>query len=545
MAITSLTASIPRATAALGAHQQSLISLREILNNLSLPELRQDLSAGGEPVTSRMYEDLATDVKSNLTRATTIVEAQISEFEQESQKLLYHQNRLEDELIGWNFTRDLAQRAISHLTEIRTKFGSDLSAAKATISPIRRIPKEVWIKLFRYCINGEYNAYITNSTISPYRSVPLSLSGVCRSWRNVIFSESKLWNLVTVHPSAHISLNKHNMLHDHFQRIKSSFVIVSNLSQTLSWTWSYHHRGHYYSNPNNNLTANNVSIPTGYTYAVHVVMNDDSYNTIQKAVNLPYSDTKNLRMNIRSNQSSGSLSNIFSHFSNIEQLDLRCFNSHIAQPQAPSFPFQSLLRLNLDVQDASNLDLAPLLGVEFAELRVRHNGGANAVQLSSTVQLPHLKVLGIPYSSLVVLEKLQTPAINTLELYRSSQGSADIEYQSEYRSDTMNNIRHIRQVSMLDWKIRPSNIDNPGTRTNQDAASVFVSLATHIPALRSALFSNCSLDGQQLTDFFKMRLGGHDVIPHFESITFSGCDGITLAQCEELRSIVPRLHIYI
>jgi hypothetical protein len=541
MAITSLTASIPRAKAALDAHQQSLISLKEILKNLSLPELRRDLSAGGEPETSRMYEDLATDVKSNLTRATTIVEAQILAFEQESQKLLYHQNRLEDELIGWDFTRDLAQRAISHLTETQTKFRSDLSAAKATISPIRRIPKEVWIKVFRYCIDGEYNAYVTNSTTNPYRSVPLSLSGVCRSWRNVISGEAKLWNFITAHPSAHISSNKYNMLCDHIQRVKSSFTIVSNLSQNLSWTCNYNYYHNYYPNPNNDLIQNNVSAPRGYAYAVHLVMNDDSHNTIQKAASLPYLDTKILKVNIQSNQSSGSLSNIFSHFSTVEQLDLSCFNSHIAQLQAPRFPFQSLLRLNLDVQDASNLNLAPLLGTNLAELRVHHNGGANNVQLSSTIQMAQLKILGIPYLSLAILDKLQTPAINTLELYRSSQGSADIEY----RSGTMNNIRHIRQISMLDWKMPPSNIDNPGTRTNQDAVSVFVSLATHIPALRSALFSNCSLDGQQLTDFFKIRLGGDDLIPHFESITFSGCDGITLAQCEELRSNVPRLHIYI
>lgn len=545
-AISNLTSSIPRAKMALKSHQESLASFRDVLSKLSLPELRENINMNEETETSKLYEDLAKDVKSNVSRGTATLEAQISAFEEETQKLQYHQNRLDDEMIGWKFTRDLSQKAIEHFTAIQNQLTSDLGIAKVAISPIRRIPKEVWIKIFRYCIDEGFRAYTMQSNAVPYRSTSFILSAVCQSWRNVLSTEGKMWQMITIHPSAHISVDEQDVLSSCLRRVRSPFTFISNLSQTLSWTWnnnSYYYGGHY-QDPNYNLRSNNAPFAIMHPYTLYLVMNEDSSNTIRRASNVPFRGTNVLKVHIRSSQANNGLSGLFPYFSTVENLQLNLYGAHIPQLVTLTSALSSLRHLNLDVQDMPSIDMTLILGTNLETLRIRYTGQSDGPRLNNSVNLAQLRVLGLTYPSSSFIENLRAPKIHELEFYESSRNVSD----SGYLRTSISVITKLHQISFIDWKTTSSYANDDitdGAHVYIDVVSIFAKLAPSMYAMQSIRFSGCNVNGRHLIDTMK---GLADVdngpLKHLQTIQVSKCDGITIEQCEELRLLAPELQVY-
>ncbi|PVF99154.1 hypothetical protein CPB86DRAFT_872789 [Serendipita vermifera] len=546
-AISNLMASIPWAKAALESHQESLGFLNQVLNTLSLPELQRELDIKEETETSKMYKNLTMDVKGNLLRGTAIMEAQISTFQEEAEKLRYHRDKLEDELIGWTFTHDLAQKAIDHFTTIQTQLTSDLNIAKIAISPIRRTPKEVWIRIFQHCIDKGLEEYIVQSNVVPYRPVSLTLSAVCQSWRNVLSTERQMREIITVHPSQYISLNKFHMLSGCLQRTSAPFEFISNLSQTLSWTWRSSYWDDYdnYVDPNRNLRANSISLPIIYPYTVHLVMNDDSSSTTRKAAHLPFRNPKVLDVHIRSAQANSGLLGLFSHFSAVEDLRLDVHGRHILQLGALASALTSLRHLELEIKDMLDVDMIPLLNTNLVELRIRYTGQSGGPGLGSALTLAQLRILGLTYPSSAFLVNLQAQNILELELYDPCR----LVPNSGYQQGSLDTIQKLHRISFIDWKTTSSNVsngNNGSTHANQGVVPIFEGLATDMIAMESISFSGCNLNGQHLVDIFKDRVGTNGgLLKHLQVVKISRCDGITIDQCDELRMVIPELQIYI
>jgi hypothetical protein len=227
-----------------------------------------------EQETIDMYRRLREDIDNSISRGSAAIADQLTLFEKETERPLYHLNSLEDELSGWKFTRDLAKQTLSHLHETKSLFFSDLLAAQTTISSVHRIPKEIWGKIFRMCMEHEFDDYVKRQNTSTFRCVPLALSRVCQTWSNLVLSDSALWRFVTAHPYPYITEKEANTITYLLERARGEVEFVLNLSQSSHR--SIDKRLSNYHSINRDLQPNEHNLPRGLDYTVHLLMNSDT-----------------------------------------------------------------------------------------------------------------------------------------------------------------------------------------------------------------------------------------------------------------------------
>ncbi|KAJ7585169.1 hypothetical protein C8J56DRAFT_754439, partial [Mycena floridula] len=89
----------------------------------------------------------------------------------------------------WEADQDISQlekaiarinRTLDSLEECRDMRARDRSAFRALLSPLRRIPNEVWIKIFPSALQGT--------------AADFSLLQVCRHWRNFLLSSPQIFD---------------------------------------------------------------------------------------------------------------------------------------------------------------------------------------------------------------------------------------------------------------------------------------------------------------------------------------------------------------
>lgn len=62
----------------------------------------------------------------------------------------------------------------------------------ALMAPARRVPLDIWAIIFSFCVSG------TSQPLVHSRSAPMLLSHICRSWRELAISTSKLWSSMSI-----------------------------------------------------------------------------------------------------------------------------------------------------------------------------------------------------------------------------------------------------------------------------------------------------------------------------------------------------------
>jgi hypothetical protein len=72
------------------------------------------------------------------------------------------------------------------------------------------------------------------------------------------------------------------------------------------------------------------------------------------------------------------------------------------------------------------------------------------------------------------------------------------------------------------------------------SAAVFGEIVLNTPNLQSVKFTRCYVDGKELTK----AMGGVS-LGKLEEMTLSQPVGITREQCDQLKTMVPRLNIYV
>jgi hypothetical protein len=72
------------------------------------------------------------------------------------------------------------------------------------------------------------------------------------------------------------------------------------------------------------------------------------------------------------------------------------------------------------------------------------------------------------------------------------------------------------------------------------SAAVFGEIVLKTPNLQSVKFTRCYVDGEELTN----TMGGV-LLRKLEQMTLSQSVGITREQCDQLKTMVPQLNIYV
>ncbi|PVF93699.1 hypothetical protein CPB86DRAFT_789830 [Serendipita vermifera] len=184
----------------LRAMRSSLQSLQEAGNGLSELKSFERYSRGTKTDILQNNKDLTEEISNHTLCSLSMVENQVSASTRGYEKLSRHLIYLEDELIGWRFTNDLANNCHSQLESIIHKLKPWHDSAKSEICNSIVIPEKIWIKIFRVYFSIETRAYLTAERISPSIPAPFLLSSVCRNWRRIVHSEASLSSFLPFNP---------------------------------------------------------------------------------------------------------------------------------------------------------------------------------------------------------------------------------------------------------------------------------------------------------------------------------------------------------
>ncbi|KIK66577.1 hypothetical protein GYMLUDRAFT_37736 [Collybiopsis luxurians FD-317 M1] len=124
---------------------------------------------------------------------------------------------------------------IAHLNLERDRVQADIEALQVTVSPIRRLPLEILSEIFVHCLPKK--KFIRPSPHEP----PLLLTQICRRWRDVAISTSKLWSsiLITVTERCHPDISLVQTFMDRSAMHPLSFRINESLADA-DFTGSLH-----------------------------------------------------------------------------------------------------------------------------------------------------------------------------------------------------------------------------------------------------------------------------------------------------------------
>ena len=193
------------------------------------------------------------------------------------------------------------------------------------------------------------------------------------------------------------------------------------------------------------------------------------------------------------------------------------------------FPSVTILKFILR-QFPTNFALAGFLRANLEELHVRHEVDAELPQLSGDVSLPKMRVLGVTYPAHNLFAMVQVSVLRDLVFY----GPANSRHRmapSGHISDSI--FRRLSHLRFEDWS---------GSMEDSRAgsAAVFGEIILNTPNLQSVKFTRCCVDAEELTK----AMGGVS-LGKLEEMTLSQPVGITREQCDQLKTMVPRLNIYV
>ncbi|PVF93704.1 hypothetical protein CPB86DRAFT_90000 [Serendipita vermifera] len=492
-------------------------------------------SQRNEKETQGLCKEVARVAKETYNENISRTDNELSMVKSEINALTAHLGRLEDEMGGWMSSRELARESIQQLKPSLQGLTEVLKNARDFLSARRKVPKEIWASIFKLCLTEEVEAYVQQPNPTSL-TVPVAISHVCKLWRTIVFEETKLWEFIPALPNSPLSLWPYGPLQSGnalSKETRMNFLLcLSNSS----------------SSP---LMSMEQSIPPARTVSktkakqtLQIVTHNDVYNHGLKDSSIPLSRIDHLKLNNHSTGDQTPVSALFKGFTRVRHLEIEDKGSQIISHLSTlggRLPSMKYFKLKLD--DMPSIDLRDMLSVDLVELRIIHNGHSTINRSPSSLQLPHLKTLGVVYPEVAFLQNLDVPSLEKLELYGSENSSSASGEVSKIQK-VLDKIQH---VAFYDWKAREVEaVDSEGNVVKNLVgcpAAALKTMVTATVALASVRFVDCTMTGKPLVDIFGARSeqNGSSSLPHLQKMDFIGCSGITRSEFEELSGFFPNL----
>lgn len=106
----------------------------------------------------------------------------------------------ESELSSLNASITKIEAELQNLVERRNHIAEDLESHKALISPARRLPSDLILEIFLFCLPTDRYPSFTPS------EAPLLLGAICSGWRQIALHSPRLWSEFAIMPSYKPSL---------------------------------------------------------------------------------------------------------------------------------------------------------------------------------------------------------------------------------------------------------------------------------------------------------------------------------------------------
>lgn len=454
------------------------------------------------------------------------VEAAIAEMKSERM-------RLDTELKGWRERiapiSGLVQHQKTHLAQSQ----SYMVSLNKILTSAKILPTEILIKIFEECAiarredgrSGPAHSWIPDmegkrvgDCISRYSC--LSLSHVCRKWREVAWSAPGLLSHIGGYPYLRWSKSKIELFKQIAQICCPKRIdIIVNSGENLGWDLGC---TTYEARP----VISSVCVPsyhlefkgiTGFN-DIYTFLVEDRLTSLSLIFKERYYDLRNLES-----------------FPKVELLELtlpRMTRPFLLNVQNV-FPAMKCLHLTLREFRAG--PTSQLFSNRLEKLYIRRDTKYD-LPFEQPVQMPALHTISLLPVDRSIFKHIQVQMLHTLIYCAPKHDHAFDEIISNDSFDQV--LRQIEDLTFLGWG---RNYRHDGKRV----IGMVGSMTKHTLQLKQLKFESCCIQGDSLVDLLKCdRLEG-EVSFGGCAITLDRCTGITQNNCEEIMGIVSKLSVII
>ena len=167
-----------------------------------------------EPHEAKIISSMMNIERESINTLDTRIHQLEQDAEMARQRIQKLTTQLEAETRGLRFHED----AIAELQTTRNVLGQSIERRQAIMSSRRRIPGEVWRKIFLQLWGNESQPVDWDKRTFP---VALQVGSVCREWRDLAQTTSRLWSILeyTFSPDERVRSRRENELHHYLDHI--------------------------------------------------------------------------------------------------------------------------------------------------------------------------------------------------------------------------------------------------------------------------------------------------------------------------------------
>ncbi|CAG7850993.1 SubName: Full=Uncharacterized protein {ECO:0000313/EMBL:CCA76139.1} [Serendipita indica DSM 11827] len=494
--------------------------------------------------------------------------------------------QMKKEPLDWRMELEFHQYDLKQLEIHHKSLGEVINGIKSILSAMRRIPTEIWVKVFDYWVRERDLEAAHHSLPSP-----LLLGQVCSSWRQIVLGTPALWVRFDIYKP---TLWPQSVL-DNLERAKQAAA-----SNDLHYTFFGHFNpawghqvqqfhnpyAHAFSTPGHfpgfsTPTNGRIGTPTKEVFApvpssiltgflsthLHVGISFDFH-----IYTPPVNAIKTLTLTGASTGWGSNLKRFLESCSSVEELILE--NIWLTGSNSLSMP--NLKRLCFRIDRFEPFDISVFLHSQIRDLDIRHNG-SDTVELGSSAApcLTHLRHLAITPHEYPLLTHIMTPNLKSITLYPANQRTAVVisspglqsvnedlnsTLVGSFITSLLPKLQKVGEIKFIEWTIQ----------STIDCVYVLEKILSVSSLLQHVRFEQCHLNGPalicliakansgkidteellattvpKLDDTNSFSLSATCRLKSLAELTLSSCTGLTRGQCDVLASTVGKLNIYV
>ncbi|KAG8820593.1 hypothetical protein FRC17_010107 [Serendipita sp. 399] len=551
-AISNLDKALPELRRASQVYEDLLSHVRAA--GLGIAKLRNlvffEVDMDDEADSSRLYDDFVDSISCYISQSNEIFQSQQELLQSNTRQLQDRIHTMEAEVKGWRSSHELVTASLEHLISTRKTLQEQIRSARQILHPIRRVPSEIWIEVFRCVVSIQLDVYLQSNSNIPMQSPPYTLSHVCRSWRQIVMEEKSLWGIVVAHPCKIWSSNKVSMTKDTVRRAGARISFITNLSQSLSWFSSKKVAaqgqgqtasasiGEVVNNFGQAVPHISPQYSSSNPYKLYIDMEDDQERTIQKASQFPFDSPTFVVLSCRGPLRHGNLLMALSSFRSTRSLTILNDRPIVLPPARFSDTLPQLTYLRLEFKKfPSRFPLDGYLPATLEELHIRDDDGTSLPSPTNSLQLPKLHTLGINYPARSLLEEVEMNTLSTLVFYNCGFAGATAAPEGQFLR-ACNQLTHLKFDT---WGERYAVVNS-----RDGAMGAFGHLAKKLQYLGSLTFDRCYVDGGAFMELIKSskEKDASKSLPKLEQIVLSHTEGITRDHCDELKKTLSQIKVF-
>ncbi|KIM22048.1 hypothetical protein M408DRAFT_294024 [Serendipita vermifera MAFF 305830] len=541
-AITNIEQGIEQAQAALSTYKANLEAVQNGIKRVSeLVETKEiEEEAAPELGYRNLLRRLNTLSSSGSSRELQLLINQKEDLEALILKIGSTVTSLKQDLHDWQIGLALSQRLLE--THLAPVLGTQetLKSINDILSPIRRIPAEIWGHIFQLASDASRLA-------SGKSSLPMVVSQVCSRWRAIALDLPRLWSRIEIplvdwwpcHLKCHMDAQAKRVFRGPIEFIIPLQRIPDWETQAIASSKMgglYIHEDPFlyasarykpklqqeYVGSSRRDLKNISSTSLCQPFSIHVYVTSDTRLDGTRPFSTPFREPQAFTVEGLTPHLCKNLKAIFRPFTSLRRLTLIDIWPEYPESITSINSFTKLTHLKIEIKELKSLDATPFLSSSLEELDIQYSHAEAFLELPREISLPRLHTLCTTLYEKSPFSKLRYPALKVLKLYAPMLAPSP-RFSSSPSGGTTPLL--LEQISFVNWNVA----SNP-------APLKLLEVMSFGPTLE-LVFSRCFIDATSLLSLVKTN-------PKFTKVTLGQCTGIIQSECEVLKGIVGSLNVY-